>query len=308
VVAAGLVATFASTTPLREDRARITAATTTLDEARAAAERHPLDYLAVARVATLVREPERRIRFLNHAIRLHPTHPDLHRAVARMLHATGRPAQARLEYRLAIRRALRPNALVSEVLTVFPAAAEADDALPVETPSWQAILDAVRDAERADVALRYVARVADARPRDRDAWQQLAALAAAAGDLVLGERAARHRAILDPGPGSTIALARILVARESLDAVLETVAPLARTPAASPDHLEARLLQCGVYQARRLLGEAQACLEEALAIPALGFDARRRVHGRLATVFEALGDHRNADLERKLAGPYATAP
>jgi O-antigen ligase len=304
LVAAGVVATLPSSTPLREDRAVLAGDDVTLADARAAAARHPLDYLAVAQVARLTAEPERRIRHLNHAIRLHPTHPDLHRAVARMLLATGRGAQARLEYRTAIQRVLRPHALVTEVLTVFPGADDATDALPTDTPTWPTILEEVREAGRSDVALRYAARVADAHADDRAAWRVLAELAAAAGDLELGERAARRRTVLDPGPASTVALARILVARGALDAVLETVAPLARTPATSPEHLQARLIECDVHRVRLALTEAHACLEATLATEALSFEGRRRVHGKLAVVYELMGDHQNAALERKLAGPF----
>ena len=53
-----------------------------MDELRAAAERHPLDYYVYAQASQQLARTGNRveaIKLLNHALRLHPTHPGLHR-------------------------------------------------------------------------------------------------------------------------------------------------------------------------------------------------------------------------------------
>src|SRR6185437_5726305 len=71
---------------------------------RAAIRRHPADdYLElVAARAALRDDPTTAMHDLNRALRLHPTNWQAHRLAARLLLASGHPAQAALEYRLAL--------------------------------------------------------------------------------------------------------------------------------------------------------------------------------------------------------------
>jgi len=74
------------------------------DALRAAIRRHPADdYLElVAARAALRDDPTTAMHDLNRALRLHPTNWQAHRLAARLLLASGHPAQAALEYRLAL--------------------------------------------------------------------------------------------------------------------------------------------------------------------------------------------------------------
>src|SRR5205823_4179316 len=124
----------------------------------------------------------RSITLLNHAMRLHPTHPDLHRIAARLLKRTGHADQATVEYAAAIRAAADPDKIVSEVLATFPPDLAAA-AIPADYPVLDAIIGMLRAKHREDVAALWLPRVLAVHPHDVHACSLLYELSLGLGDL-----------------------------------------------------------------------------------------------------------------------------
>ena len=308
VVGGAAVAAIIAATPLgrtlREDHEAFRTELPTLAEARAALARHPLDYVAAGHVARAADDDRQRLAFLNFALRLHPSHPGLHRAAARFLATIGRRAQAGLEYRLAIAGSGAPETLIAEVLAVLPDAADAARALPLDHVLWNRIVTALVEARREDVAIAYLVTVTSARPDSPvEVWRRLLGLAEARSQHEVAERAAIALARIDPTVASTIAVARIQLARGAHDLAIVTLTPVATELVTSREHVDARFLLCEVHMARLTWEVARTCLVDTLSAPGVTMDLRRKVHARLATVETALGNAARAEFERKLANP-----
>src|SRR5690606_33930977 len=93
------------------------------------------------------------VAVLNHALRLHPTHPALHRIAARLLVRTGRLAQAESEYMMAVRYSTDPRAVIDEMITVLPPD-RAAAAIPMDMP-----IEAVIRLVQFDIAAIWLERV-----------------------------------------------------------------------------------------------------------------------------------------------------
>lgn len=305
VVAAGVLALLPGSRTLGEDHEELDDDDVTLADAQAILDRHPLDYLAAAYVARESKDATTQLAFLNFALRLHPTHPGLHRTIARWLAQSHKIAQATLEYRIAITGTNDPTQLVGEVLELFPATNDAIAALPADEVHWAGIVNVLVGAKRNDVALAYLEKLVDARGAkpSADVWRKLSALATAAGDLKVGERAATELAKLEPVVANMTALAAIQITRKEFDAAEATLAPVVAEPVTSPEHVEAHLQLCDLEIARPDWTKARTCLTESLVLPGVTMVQRRKIHGRLAKVEEALGNKERAQFERSLAEP-----
>jgi O-antigen ligase len=306
-IAAGLLAAAITALPistsLDEDHAMLDDDSLTLADARAAFERHPLDYLAAAYLARESADAQVQLAYLNLALRLHPTHPGLHRTIGRWLANGPHKRQAALEYRFAIAGAADPTPLVSEVLALFPVITDAVAALPVDNGHWAPLVNDLVAAKRSDVALAFLERIVDTpgvQP-DLDVWKRMATLATAAGDLDAAERAASAVAELEPSVAAAISLATVELQRKEYDAAAKTLAPAITEPVTSPEHIEARLLSCDIEIARPDWTAARACLTQTLVAPGVTMVQRRKIHGRLAKVADAAGDKDRAQFERGLA-------
>jgi len=288
---------------LGEDHAALATQGVSLEVARAALDRHPLDYLAAAELARLSASTREQLAYLNLALRLHPRHPGLHRVTARWLVQIGRTNQAALEYRFALAGATDPTHLISEVLATFPSVADAVSALPLEHRRWKEIVTALSESHRDDVALAYMAKMVDAKAvaAGPDMWRRLGGLAHKTGDLVMAERAVIALLQHDPSPVDVVTLAQIQLERHEYDRAAQTLAPLTKTQETGPQHLKARFLLCEIHMARPDLPLARTCLTETLLDPGLTLPMRRRVHERLSRVESALGNHERAAFEKSLA-------
>lgn len=262
LVATCLLATSLTRLP-REDHALL-AATRPAEEpvARAVAARHPHDYLAFTHLAQALAPsaPARALALYNHALRLHPTHPGVHRAVARLLLARGASRQAALEYATALRNAAELGPLLREVVRAFPEPELAASAIPTDYPVPEHVARALVAAEAPAVALAYLARVAQVRPGAPRLGELLYTAAKQAGDRALMEQAARLRVRHEPTAASLLALGRLLVEQGRLD---EAAALLTDVSAVSgrPEELSAAwLLSCDVAISRRQWATAATCL------------------------------------------------
>ena len=273
-----------------------------LETARASLARHPLDYLSAAHIANRANTPREQIAFINHSLRLHPTHPDLHLVVARWLASTRRYQQAGLEYRFALNRGLKVELLVDEVVARMPKL-DAARALPTTNRLWLRIVKALLARQHSDIAVAYMEiALEDDENRDIGFWRQLQLLAVQNDKPDLALRAARRLALLEPSVAATIKVAEAQVKVGDLDGALATLRPIASGPAVSQSHVDAHILRCKVMVTQKSWAPAKVCLSQALTLPSIPMVNRKQLHGELAKVEEALGNHHAAALERELAG------
>ncbi len=269
---------------------------------------HPpqLDYFAPARIALalLATGDSQAIRNVNHALVLHPTLPDLHRLAARLLAATGHPAQAKLEYQIAMRYTQNPVKLVGELVATFPRTEDAASALWLDFPNPEALTRILVEWKRRDVALRYLQALVEYQHGrhvaiDVGVIDLLEHTALDQGDLDAAEAAARLRLARDSGLASRLVLGRVLRKRGKLadaEQVLSAVPP--QGPPA--DVLAAKQLLCDVQIDEKKWPEAEQCLRKMMESPNLTVPMLREIHGRLAGIADARGDAHRARLERAI--------
>jgi hypothetical protein len=236
----------------------------TYDDLGEMIERHPLDYLAYGETAAvLLRAGDpRAARFLNHALRLHPTHPGLHRLAARMLVASGRRSQAAVEYALALRGSLGAKTLIAEIITQLPEAELAASAIPIDGDNRQWILRSLQELGREDVTERWLLRVMVGPNHDLAAIDELYTIAMKRHDLVVAERAARRRLVESRTNTSRLLLARVMFSRESFDQVLKDLADVPKWKGRTDETTEAWLLMCDVHIEKRAWDPALECLHK----------------------------------------------
>ncbi len=166
VVLAGAAAATQHTLDADYDRLHVADEHNAVEPAavEAAIARHPADdflELIAARAAAR-NNPAAAMRHLNRAMMLHPASWQAHRMAARLLVAGGRPAQAALEYRLAIANGLGPD--VHELTRVLGDAVVR--AVPQTTHDLDELAEqlyAIGDARRGDLAAQNAVDVADNR-------------------------------------------------------------------------------------------------------------------------------------------------
>ncbi|NVB82971.1 MAG: O-antigen ligase family protein, partial [Kofleriaceae bacterium] len=109
------------TTTIDEDHRAIAEEPTT-ERILESLERHPLDYFGYAVLAEQMIKAKRpeSVRVLNHALRLHPTHPGLHRLAARLLMRSRSTNQAELEYAVALAYSVDMRGLLAEMASTMP--------------------------------------------------------------------------------------------------------------------------------------------------------------------------------------------
>jgi O-antigen ligase len=265
-----------------DHRALVTTSPSSFRLAQAVIERHPHDYLAFAYAGDALaraRDP-RAMGFLNHALRLHPTHPGTHRAAARLLLRSGATHQAALEYATAIRNAWNPAPLVQEVVRAFPDPELAASAIPVDGLVPEQVARALVDAKAAPVALRWLRKVAVLRPHAPRVGELLYRAALQAGDPALAETAARLRCQQEESAEAQLALGQLLVKRGALDQAAAVLTNAATTPGRPETVSAAWMLSCDVAAERSRWAEAKGCLlalREAQQTSALLVEIARRL-------------------------------
>jgi hypothetical protein len=277
----------------------------TLDEARDAMRRHPLDYYAPARVAVLLfaKGDPSAIKHLNRALELHPTLPDLHRLAARILVATGHPAQAKLEYQIAMKYTQTPLKLIGEILASFPNADDAANALWIDFPNAEAMAHDLQTWKRPDVALRYLRLLiahqkAMKRGPEVQTLDLLEQIAIDQNDLDTAEQAARDRLARDGGILSRLGLGKVLRKRGKAAEAQQVLSVQVQGP---PDQVNAaHLLLCDVVIDQKAWADAEQCLRKMMESSNLTVPMLREVHGRLATIAEQRGDPHRAQMEKTI--------
>ncbi|MBC7977901.1 MAG: hypothetical protein H7138_23210, partial [Myxococcales bacterium] len=260
-------------------------------------ERHPLDYLAFGEAAAvMVRSGDpRAAKFLNHALRLHPTHPGLHRLAARMLIATGRRSQGAVEYALAVRGTLMPKALIAEIVTLLPEVELAAAAIPVDAVNHQQILRALDSVKRNDVAVHWLQRVVLGPRSDLAVIDQLYTLAMKLQLLPIAEQAARRRLVVSRTHASRILLARVMFRREAFDQVLRDLADVPTWKGRLDEKAEAWFLMCDTQIEKRAWDPALECLHKLDGSGVIAPARRNDVVKRLTIV----NDQRTTEAKQK---------
>lgn len=299
VVFAGILAAAPFSRTLSQDHAT---PRTTVQAAREALARHPVDYLSAMNVASVTRDPAERISLINHALQLHPTHSGLHRVVGAWLASTGRTNQAALEFRLALEGSADPQVLIPEVVAKLPKASDAAAAMPLSIDRWSRIAKALVDAKREDVALAYLVRLYEQpRPPPPELLKRLLALAEKLDDLAIAERVAKDLGKIDASITIHLGVANMQFRHNKFDATLATLDRIDTTQITQSEQVDARLLRCDVYNAKSEWTRARECLSSLLPEPSVTMQVRRKLHARLAKIEEALGNPERADFERKLS-------
>jgi O-antigen ligase len=285
---AAIVLALPITRSVQEDHDRLTTGAPTVAELQEAIERHPLDYLPYGEAAAVMARTgdPRAPKLLNHALRLHPTHPGLHRLAARMLIASGKRSQAAVEYALALHGTIAPAPLITEIVALLPEADLAAAAIPVDAINRTQILRALGQLKRDDVAERWLLRVIAGPQHDMAVIDQLYNLAIGRGDLAIAEQAARRRLAESRTNTSRIQLARVLFKQQQFDQVLKDLADVPTWKARLDQQVEAWLLVCDAHIEKRAWDAALECLHKLDGSGILRPEARNDVVQRLAIVDE----------------------
>lgn len=220
---------------------------------------HPLDYLGYAILAQrALRDGDPAgVKLLNHALRLHPTHPTLHAIAARLLVRTKRPGQAQIEYAAMIRGLRDPTPAVLEVISTLDLGA-AVATIPVEL-DLDATVRTLERAKRLDVALGWLQRIWKSRD-DIHTADVLYSVAMQANDLGAAELAARRRCVLVPTERCRVALAKVLALAKKHDDVIRELADVAKWRGHRDEQVTAWLMLCDAHVAIGASGDARLCL------------------------------------------------
>ncbi|MBA3454755.1 MAG: O-antigen ligase family protein, partial [Deltaproteobacteria bacterium] len=246
VLAGGAALLLSSATiAVDEDHARISERGVTFDEVRAAIERHPLDYYGYARAADMLtrRGDRRAVSVLNHAMRLHPTHPGLHRIAALMLHREGHIDQSTLEYAAALRSSARPDKMIGEIVALFPVALAAR-AIPTDLPELEIVIRRLDELSRPDIAVAWLSRVIDLKPNHIRACELLYERVLRSRDLLAADAAARKCKDAAPDAQTRLELARLLMLDKRHDDAITLLGDVDRWTGRVDDKMTAWLTLC----------------------------------------------------------------
>jgi O-antigen ligase len=259
--------------------------------------RHPLDYLSYGEAATLMLRAgdAQAAKLLNHALRLHPSHPGLHRLAARMLIQSGRRSQAAVEYALALHGSRAPKKLIVEIVALLPEVELAAAALPTAAINQSLILRSLNELGRDDIAQRWLQHVVLDPQHDLAAIDELYKLALKRRDLAVAEQAARLRLAESHTNASRILLARVMFRREEFDQVLKDLADVPTWKGRTDEQADAWLLVCDAQIEKRAWDPALQCLHRLDGSGTITDGRRYEVTRRLTIV----NDHRTAEAKQK---------
>ncbi|CAN5721395.1 hypothetical protein BH11MYX1_BH11MYX1_01020 [soil metagenome] len=294
----GAVLAFSNhTISLSEDHERL-AERPTEESIHAALERHPLDYLGYAVASERIKGASS-IRLLNHALRLHPTHPGLHRRAGQLLAASAHPDQAAIEYASALRATAQPEKLLGEITSAFPPAIAAA-AIPTEFTNIDQIVAHLRDLHHDDVATLWLGRILVIRPHDVHACNTLYELSLSRGDLEAAELAGRSCVAMMPDRQTRTSLATVMLQQKHFQDVLNLLGDVESWHGVLEEKADAWLQRCDAYIGLEHWDEATGCLHH---LDASG-DLLEKRHDEITKRLENVHEQRAANH----LGSAVTAP
>ena len=256
-----------------------------VDDVREELNRHPLDYLgyAVAAQELAHSNDPSSIRLLNHAMRLHPTHPDLHRIAARLLIHSGHADQASIEYAAALNSTPDPQRLIPEVVaSLSPSQAAA--AIPTDLQDPETALKALQELQRDDVSILWLARLLQLHPKDVRACNLMYEVSLRHGDLNGAEIAGRSCMELMPDRQTRLGLAKILMSKRGYDEVIRLLKDVDGWTGLIDERTQAWLLLCDAYIGLQRWSDASRCVHRLDASGAFTVDNRSEVTRRLEQI------------------------
>lgn len=261
---------------------------------RTSIERHPLDYLAYAQLgqALLSARDGEGVRFLNHALMLHPTHAGLHAIAARLLVRMKRYDQAAGEYREAIRVATDPRPLVREMAGALPEAAHVLAAIPVDTRRGELVVRTLQDARRTDVAVAWLEGVLAAHPLDSLGCELLLRVTTESRRVGDAQIAARHcNGAWTVKQRTTVA--KVMVDGGAFESARQILADVARWHGRIDDIGAAWMLLCSSHEGLQQWDTSIQCLRT-LELH-MGMSARRdEIQARITRLEKARAEARAA--------------
>lgn len=222
---------------------------------------HPLDYFGYAALAEieLRQSGPASVSILNHALRLHPTHPGLHRIAARLLVRAKRPEQAEVEYSLALRYNKDVAPTIAEIVKIFDAT-RAARTLPAML-DLEATVRALDQAGKPGIAILWLSRVF-AETRNSRFGDALYSLAMREKNYGAAEQALREPCRRLPSPRCHLELAQIMnLAGRPADVVVE-LKDVDQWTGRNDERLAAWLLLCDAHLATGARAAARECLRK----------------------------------------------
>lgn len=283
LVGAALLLLSSVTTTLDEDR-RIVREQPVFANVRAAAQRHPLDFYNYAVAADLLERTNdpRAIRLLNHALLLHPTHPDLHRKAARMLYRDGFKSQATIEYAAALKSTTEPSKLLAEITSKFPAE-QAATALPTDYPELEALVRTLVEVGHTDVAILWLERSLTQHPHNSRACEQLF-LIAQKSDLAAAQVAGKRCPEMLPDYQTRLALAKMLADKQGYNEVIALLSDVETWQSRADDKINGWLALCDAHRSLGHNDDAKRCLRRLDASPDMRPERRNEILTRIEAI------------------------
>ena len=260
----------------------------TLEDIRPSLERHPLDYYGFALAAQVMyreRDP-RAVQLLNHALRLHPSHPGLHHIAARALLQAGRVEQAAIEYAHALSATPAPDRLLAEIVQRLPPRLAAS-AIPVDLPNFEGVMRSLRELSGSHELQRlWLMRVLDLKPGDVRACDWLYALATQRADERAAQEAGTRCIAHSLDAEAKIGLARMLLGKGRHADAMRFVRDVESWEGRIDVRAQGWLIRCDVEIAEARWDDAKRCLRK-LDVSGLIKD-RAQVTTRLEKIEEQL--------------------
>ncbi len=276
-----------------------------LAEAIEAWQRHPADYVMAGITAQqLIRAGDARsVGVLNRALFLNPKHPTLHELAARALYLAGKRKQSLVEMSLALEYTVRRRRLIDELVRMFPDPASAAEGVPLtDLSAALESIDLLQRTGHEEIARLAAKRCEALYPSAPELYTAIARIALKQGDGAGALAAAQQAQKLRPDAISAILVARATAATGDAEPAAEG---LRRDLRAGTFH--ERTDRAAAYDALSeinndlgRLEDARAALLEELSLISEPW-RRARIHRRLATLEDRMGNHHRAELERKQA-------
>lgn len=274
-----------ATTGVDEDHLNIAQRTVPFDEIQAAVRRHPLDYYGYARAAEILtrRGDRRAVPMLNHAMRLHPTHPGLHRIAAQMLHRGGFIEQAALEYAAALRVSARPDKMIGEIVALFPIE-HAARAIPSDLPDLDVVARTLDELQRPQVLVAWLSRVLELRPSHGRACELLYERVLRTGDLAAAELTGRTCKDVAPDVQTRLGLASLLLRQSRYTEVIHLLEDVEQWTGRVDEKTTGWLALCDAHLGKGNAEEAKRCLRRLDASSIVLPESVHEVIDRLAEI------------------------
>jgi len=261
-----------------------------LEDLQESIERHPMDYYGYALAAqVLYRERDRRaVTLLNHALRLHPSHPGLHHIAARALVQNDRLDQAAIEFAHALRGTNAVQPMLAEIVKSLPPKLAAA-AIPIDIADFDGVVRTLPDLSgSSEIAILWLTRIVEAKPGDMRACDWLYSYATRDKNVRAAQEASSKCVEQALDHESRLALASMLLGEQRWAEAARTVHDVETWQGRIDLRARGWLIACDVEIGRARWDEAKRCLRKLDVSGLVAPDARTQVTTRLEKIEEQL--------------------